>query len=124
MERLRVALSEVLYHELRGAGAKIGVSALCPEAVATRIDHCERNRPAGLPAREGTSPPDVELVNAAIRAAVAGGIPTRVIADRVLRAVRENRCYVLSDDPAWRRRAETRLEDVRLARNPTLAPPV
>lgn len=119
-----LAFSEVLYHELRGTGAKIGVSALCPEAVATHIDDCERNRPAALPAREGAPPPDVELVNAAIRAAVAGGIPTQVIADRVLRAVKEDRFYVLSDDPAWRRSAETRLEDVRLARNPTLMPPV
>ncbi len=33
-----LALSEVLYHELRGTGARIGVSALCPEAVATNID--------------------------------------------------------------------------------------
>jgi NAD(P)-dependent dehydrogenase (short-subunit alcohol dehydrogenase family) len=119
-----LAFSEVLYHELRGVGSKIGVSALCPEAVATRIDDCERNRPAALPARDGAPSPDVELVNAAIRAAVASGIPTQVIADRVLRAVREDRFYVLSDDAAWRRSAETRLEDVRLARNPTFVPPV
>lgn len=119
-----LAFSEVLYHELRGLGAKIGVSALCPEAVATRIDECERNRPAGLAAREGGAPPDVDLVNAAMRAAVAGGIPTRVIADRVLRAVKEDRFYVLSDSPVWQRSCETRLEDIRLARNPTLMPPV
>jgi hypothetical protein len=30
---------------------------------------------------------------------------------------------VLSED-AWRRSAEARLEDVRLARNPTFSPPV
>lgn len=120
-----LALSEVLYHELRGLGARIGVSALCPEAVATKIDDCERNRPSALRAHDGGAlPPDVELVNGAIKAAVAGGIPTSVIADRVLRAIREDRFYVLSDDVAWRRSSEARLEDVRLGRNPTFAPPV
>jgi NAD(P)-dependent dehydrogenase (short-subunit alcohol dehydrogenase family) len=119
-----LALSEVLYHELRGTGARIGVSALCPEAVATSIDASERNRPAALRAHTGALPPDVELVNGAIKAAVAGGIPTQVIADRVLRAVKEDRFYVLSDADAWRRSCETRLEDIKLVRNPTFAPPV
>jgi len=119
-----LALSEVLYHELRGTGAKIGVSALCPEAVATHIDDAERNRPAALRAADGPLPPDVELVNGAIRAAVAGGIPPQTIADRVLRAVKEDRFYVLSDGEAWRRSSESRLEDIRLARNPTCVPPV
>ena len=120
-----LALSEVLYHELRGLGAKIGVSALCPEAVATKIDDCERNRPSALRTHAGGAlPPDVELVNGAIKAAVAGGIPTSVIADRVLRAIKEDRFYVLSDDAAWRRSSESRLEDIRLVRNPTFVPPV
>jgi len=119
-----LALSEVLYHELRGTGAKIGVSALCPEAVATHIDDAERNRPAALRTGLAAPPPDVELVNGAMRAAVAGGIPTQVIADRVLRAVKEDRFYILSDSDVWRRSCETRLEDIRLVRNPTFAPPV
>lgn len=119
-----LALSEVLYHELRGLGAKIGVSALCPEAVATHIDDAERNRPAALRAHAGPLAPDVELVNGAIRAAVAGGIPTQVIADRVLRAVKEDRFYVLSDQDAWRRSCESRLDDIRHVRNPTFVPPV
>jgi NAD(P)-dependent dehydrogenase (short-subunit alcohol dehydrogenase family) len=119
-----LALSEVLYHKLRGLGAKIGVSALCPEAVATHIDDAERNRPIALRVAVGTLPPDVELVSGAVRAAVAGGISTQIIADRVLRAVKEDRFYVLSDDDAWRRSCESRLEDIRLARNPTLVPPV
>ena len=120
-----LALSEVLYHELRSQGAKVGVSAVCPEAVATHIDHAERNRPAELrrPAGSGTGP-DVELVDGAIRAAVAGGISPDVIAARALRAIREDRFYVLSDDDAWRRSANSRLEDVRQVRNPVLVPPV
>ncbi|MEO6029928.1 MAG: SDR family NAD(P)-dependent oxidoreductase [Candidatus Binatia bacterium] len=119
-----LAYSEVLYHELRGVGAQIGVSALCPEAVATQIDDCERNRPVALRTPPRAAAMDVELVNGAIRAAVASGIPTQVIADRVLSAIREDRFYVLSDADTWRRSSETRLDDIRLARNPTFMPPV
>jgi NAD(P)-dependent dehydrogenase (short-subunit alcohol dehydrogenase family) len=119
-----LALSEVLYHELRGVGAKIGVSALCPEAVATNIDDCERNRPPALRGHGGVLPPDVELVNGAIKAAVSTGIPTQVIADRVLSAVKEDRFYVLSDADAWQRACASRLDDIRLVRNPTFVPPV
>jgi hypothetical protein len=42
----------------------------------------------------------------------------------VLSAVKEDRFYVLSDADVWRRSCETRLEDIRLGRNPTFAPPV
>ena len=101
------------------------MSALCPGGgrdQASTIASATGRRT--LRAHAGALPPDVELVNGAITAAVAGGIPTQVIADRVLRAVEEDRFYVLSDADAWRRSCETRLEDIRLARNPTFAPPV
>ena len=48
--------------------------------------------------------------------------PAQVVADRVLDAIRENRFYILAGG-SWRRSAETRLEDIRLGRNPTFAPP-
>jgi hypothetical protein len=91
--------------------------------VATNIAQAERNRPAHLSADPGTAGgPERELVNQAIKTGVAGGTPPAQIAPRVLDAIREERFYVLSED-AWRRSSEVRSEDVRLARNPTLAPP-
>lgn len=48
-----VALSEALWHELRQAGASIGVSVLCPGLVATRIGDSERNRPGANAAGRG-----------------------------------------------------------------------
>src|SRR5262249_15984781 len=39
-----VTLSETLFQDLRAAGAKIGVSVLCPAFVATNIVRSERNR--------------------------------------------------------------------------------
>jgi NAD(P)-dependent dehydrogenase (short-subunit alcohol dehydrogenase family) len=120
-----LALSESLHHELVLRGSPVRVSALCPELVATKIDASERNRPAKL--REGPGAagegPERTLVHEAIKQGVAGGTPPDRIADRVLEAIREQRFYVLSDD-GWRRSSEVRSEDIRLARNPTLAPPV
>jgi len=51
-----VALSEALHLQLREVGARVGVSVLCPGAVATRIATSARNRPAsaGPRARTGT----------------------------------------------------------------------
>ncbi len=116
-----LALSECLYHELRARGARVGVSVVCPEMVATRIDAADRNRPGPLRGAAGPTP-ESELVGRAIADAVKAGIPPETIADRTLRAIRENRFYVLSEDD-WRRIAEGRCEDVRLGRNPTLRVP-
>jgi NAD(P)-dependent dehydrogenase (short-subunit alcohol dehydrogenase family) len=116
-----VALSEVLYHELTLNGSKVGVSVLCPEAVATRIGEAERNRPGGASEGDAETPARA-LVRTALQQAVGRGLAPEVMADRVVRAVRERRFYVLSEDD-WRRAAELRSEDLRLARNPTFAPP-
>ena len=43
-----LALSEVLYSDLRKANAPIGVTALCPGTIATNLFHGSRNRPASL----------------------------------------------------------------------------
>jgi len=118
-----LALSEVLYHELRARNAKIGVSALCPEAVATRIGEGERNRPARLRAARPSSP-EFGVVRDAMLSAIAQGVSPDVIAGRVVRAIQEDRFYVFSDADPWRRSCESRLEDIRLGRNPTLVPPV
>jgi NAD(P)-dependent dehydrogenase (short-subunit alcohol dehydrogenase family) len=116
-----LALSESLYHELRARGARVGVTVLCPEMVATRIDASERNRPAAL-RREAPRTPEGELVAGGIADAVKRGIPPEAIARRALAAIREDRFYVLSDD-AWRSMAATRCEDLKAGRNPTLSVP-
>jgi len=120
-----LALSETLYHELRGRGAPIGVSALCPEAVATGIGRSERIRPVHLRRKAGGAEgPEFALVEEAIRGAVAEGTPPARIAARVVRAIREERFYVLpDDDDPWLAACDARLEDLRRRRNPTLAVP-
>jgi len=117
-----LSLSESLYHELQLTGSAVRVSALCPELVSTHIGDGERNRPDRLAHDQGTTPSRA-LVEEALQKGVAQGISPDVIAERVLQAIRDERFYILSDD-AWRRAAESRMEDIRLGRNPTLMPPI
>jgi len=117
-----LSMSETLYHELTLMGAKVGASVLCPELIATQIDQSDRNRPDALRS-EGDVPTQHEVVMQAIHEGVKTGVPPEKIAERVVGAIRENRFYILADD-AWRKTCEVRLEDIRLRRNPTFAPPV
>ncbi len=119
-----LSLSETLYHELTQQGAKIGVSVVCPEVIATGIDRSDRNRPDEFQLGAAQAADETrKLVNEGLAAGVQSGIPPARIADRTLEAIRANRFYVLAED-VWRRTCDTRLEDIRLARNPTFAPPV
>ena len=118
-----LSLSETLHHELAGRG--VGVSALCPELVATAIGRSERNRPEHLRRKDGESErPTIAAVEGTLRAVTARGLPAERIAARVLEAIREGRFYVLPpDDDPWMASCRTRLDDVRLGRNPTLSIP-
>ena len=60
----------------------------------------------------------------AITDATVGSLPPRVLAERVLQAIRDKAFYILppADNP-WRDTANTRLEDICLVRNPSFAPP-
>jgi NAD(P)-dependent dehydrogenase (short-subunit alcohol dehydrogenase family) len=119
-----LGLSESLYHELAFHAPHVKVSVLCPEAVDTGIARAERNRPARY-RREGdiVESDARELVLDSLGQSVAGGVGPEVLAQRTLDAIREERFYILSDE-AWRESANARLEDIRLARNPTFAPPI
>ncbi len=63
------------------------------------------------------------MVSEAIAESVAVGIGPEVMAQRVFDGIVAERFYLLSEE-AWRETAHTRLDDIRLARNPTFAPPV
>ena len=116
-----LSLTETLYHELRIKQSKIGVSALCPELIRTRIGHSERNRPPHLKRPEGAGTPEQTLVEQAIKTSTEGGIEPSVMAERVVRGIRDDRFYLLADaGTSWDRACQTRLEDIRLRRNPTL----
>lgn len=119
-----LAMSESLYHELAFHAPRVKVSVLCPEAINTGIAASERNRP-GQYSRDGDvlETDERKLVMDSLAASVAAGIGPEVMAQRVLDAIRAERFYILSDE-AWRRSADTRLDDIRAGRNPTFAPPI
>ena len=119
-----LALSESLYHELAFHVPNVKVSVLCPEAINTGIAASERNRPDSYRKDGDIVESDARaLVSQALADSVAAGIGPEVMAQRVFDAIVAERFYILSDE-AWRESANVRLEDVRLGRNPTFAPPV
>ena len=105
-----VALSEVLLHDLRRFGSAIGVSALCPAYVPTGIADAERNRPAGYV--HGETSPQTQEREAMLRKAVASGrLTAEDVAREVVRAVKEERFYILTH-PAILSAVQARLEDI------------
>lgn len=117
-----LALSECLFHELAMMAPQIKVSCLCPELVNTGIATSSRNRPIDLAEENITDMQQMSMT--AITDATAGSLPPRVLADRVLQAIKDEAFYILPPgDNTWRDTANTRLEDIRLVRNPSFAPP-
>ena len=89
-----VALSESLRSELTAINAHVGVSVLCPSAVATRIMQADRNRPGGP---RGSTPinPAPDQVLERLRQNIPTSTPPSEIAASVIDAMRAGRFYVL-----------------------------
>jgi len=113
-----VTLSETLYHDLRAAGANIGVTVLCPAFVPTGIAHAERNRPADL--RNETPLTESQKIAAAAtaKAVSSGRITAADVAAQTFDAIRDNQFYCLTH-PKILGSVELRLQDILLQRNPT-----
>jgi NAD(P)-dependent dehydrogenase (short-subunit alcohol dehydrogenase family) len=109
-----VALSESLQMQLSAIGAHVGVSVLCPGAVATRIMEAERNRPGGA-----RTPPPVNLsarpIMERLRQAIPTGMAPSEIAAHVVDAMREQRLYILPH-PSVLEGVRRRVEDIGAGR--------
>jgi NAD(P)-dependent dehydrogenase (short-subunit alcohol dehydrogenase family) len=114
-----VALSETLYHDLHERNSRVGVSVLCPAYVPTGIADSERNRPAGIEPTAKT--PETLAREAMLRKAVSSGrLSADDVAHAVVRAVKEDRFYVLTH-PRIKGAIRARMEDIleeRAPRNP------
>jgi NAD(P)-dependent dehydrogenase (short-subunit alcohol dehydrogenase family) len=106
-------LSEGLYHDLRSAGAAVGVSVLCPGMIATRIVTADRNRPAHLRNPDGEDPPEVlgrrEVVQERF---LEVGMPPAEVAGMVVDAIHDDRFYVLTHPDMIRPQVEERLRAI------------
>lgn len=110
-----VALSESLQHDLRAAGARIGVSVLCPAFVDTGITNAERHRPPELAAHNPDAAATQEWLREATR---AGRLSAADVARLTLDAVRAGHFYILTH-PKIKGAVEARLRDVLDDRLPT-----
>lgn len=110
-----VTLSECLYHDLRAAGAEIGVSLLCPAYVNTGIAESDRNRPPEL----GETNPQAAEYEARVRKAVRSGrISAAEVAEMTVAAVKDDRFYILTH-PRIKGAVEARMHDILEERPPT-----
>lgn len=103
-----VRVTEALYASLREQGAPIGVTALCPGIVNTRIYDSERNRPDGLRPASGAAAESAEL-RAIAPDLFANAMSPTLVAEQVFDAVREQRLYQITTpnyDDAIRDRAD------------------
>jgi NAD(P)-dependent dehydrogenase (short-subunit alcohol dehydrogenase family) len=110
-----VALSECLHHDLRVAGAAIGVSVLCPAYVNTGIGDSARHRPSELAATNPLAAPYEEAVRQALR---SGRITAADVARITLDAVKSGRFYILTHERI-KGAIEARLRDILDDRAPT-----
>jgi NAD(P)-dependent dehydrogenase (short-subunit alcohol dehydrogenase family) len=119
-----VCLTEGIYADFQRMGAKISASVLCPGLINTNIFDAERNRPPEFgPHRDRSSlPPERKAEIEAMDALLKGGIQPEEVARQVFEAVRDERFYIIPTQPMFLDLLNTRLEDVRLQRNPTIAP--
>jgi len=110
-----VALSECLFHDLRVARAKVGVSVLCPAYVNTGIGDSARHRPSELAASNPLSAPYEEAVRQALQ---RGRLTAADVANTTLDAVKNGRFYILTHEKI-KGAIEARMHDILDGRLPT-----
>jgi NAD(P)-dependent dehydrogenase (short-subunit alcohol dehydrogenase family) len=95
-----VALTEGLYHQLRGEGSTVGVSCLCPGWVNTDILNADRNRPEwaapGALADEGVDE-RTAMARAWVLDQLTSGMAPAQVAELVHDAVVADRFWVFTD---------------------------
>ncbi|MDE3044945.1 MAG: SDR family NAD(P)-dependent oxidoreductase [Acidobacteriota bacterium] len=106
-----VGISESLFHELALSGANVGVSALCPGFVKTRIFESQRNMPNELVSYN--EDPRARAIADIAQSAVEAGIDASEVAQRVLDAVVQRKFWILTHEHAALRTTEQRLEWMR-----------
>src|SRR5215469_7473259 len=92
-----IALSEVLWGDLRRAGAPIGVTALCPGTIATNLFYGSRNRPSALTDEGGNMSAEGKEVRDRMHLVLAAGMPPSEVAGKVVAKVRGDGLYLLTD---------------------------
>jgi short-subunit dehydrogenase len=118
-----VALSEILYKDLKARNSKLSASVLCPGWVNTNLIDSARNRPLDLKPEDDAAPTlQMQEQNKALRTLLKEGMRPADIADLVCDAIRNDTFYIVPAQPSAELAIEARLQDIRLRRNPTIPP--
>lgn len=119
-----LAYTETIYAQLHEARANVGVSALIPGIIATRIFQGSRNRPPEL--QNDTEPSGAAAgkeLRQRMHERLAAGMPPVQVASILVKAIRDGRFYVLTDHQ-WDERIRVRNQNILRGRNPTLDIPL
>jgi NAD(P)-dependent dehydrogenase (short-subunit alcohol dehydrogenase family) len=118
-----VCLTEGIYKEFKGMGAKLSASVLCPGLIKTAILDAERNRPADLkdPMDLAAQRPELEMFSQMFTAAISQGYEPDEVARQVFEAVRDDRFYIFPAQENILDAVRARMQDITEQRNPTLA---
>lgn len=90
-------LTEGLFHDLKNAGANVGVTLLCPGMIATNIITSARNRPDAFADPSDTPDAQRRAAIAAMDARFkADGMAPREVGEKVAQAILDDQFYVLT----------------------------
>jgi len=117
-----VCLTEGIYKEFKGMGAKLSASVLCPGLIKTAILDAERNRPPEFgPATEtGAQRSEVQQFSAMFTAAINSGYEPEDVAQQVFEAIRDDKFYIFPAQENILGSVRARMEDIINQRNPAI----
>lgn len=108
-----VALSEVLFGDLRAAEAAVGVSVLCPSFVNTNIYKVSDQRPGGDDsAMTDEQREELQAVEAMMEDFFKTALSPDEVANRVFEAVADEQFYILTHPEGSRVQIEERLQGI------------
>jgi NAD(P)-dependent dehydrogenase (short-subunit alcohol dehydrogenase family) len=118
-----VCLTEGIYKEFKGMGAKLSASVLCPGLIKTAILESERNRPEefGPKTDLAAQRPELQQFSAFFKAALDQGYEPEEVARQVFEAIRDDKFYIFPAQENVLQSVKLRMEDIINQRNPTLA---
>lgn len=117
-----IALSEVLYHELKLHNTQIGVSILYPGFVRSQLIYSEQRRPEAYrnPEGERELPAYEQDMIKMFQKMNRDGMDPEHFAGLVFDGIKENNFYI-NTHPEFDEAIQMRLDDIALKRNPTPA---
>ena len=107
-----LSLTETVHAQLVERGARVGISALCPGMIATRLFEGSRNRPEELRnEREPAGAAQGRELRRVMHERLQAGMAPSEVASILVEGIREGRLYILTDHD-WDDRIRSRTEAI------------